>query len=493
MPTLKQQGTKAFIWDFFGKFARNGMGFIISIFLARLLEPSDFGLIAMVMVIVGMASIFTDTGLGGALIQRRRVLPVHYTSVFYFNIIIASLLTIITCLSASKISEFYNNSELIPLAEIMSLSFIISAFSSVQNIKLQKELNFALLTRTMLIASFVSGVIGVSLAFYGAGIWSLVVQNLSQGIIYNALIWNAADWKPSLQFSFRALLQLWGFGFRMFLVSLLNIIYTRLDYLIIGKLFPPATLGFYERAKSLNMMAIQYSSGSLMSVLFPILSKVQNDLPRFQNIILKGLGIISFTVFLIFGNLYLTSEELIVTLFSDKWLPSVEYFKILAFSGFAYPINALLVNVLSSRGNSKAFLRMAVYKKTVGFSNLGIGFYFGIEGFLYGLIIVAIINTSITIAMASRESSIPSVKFYKLIIVQVAIAALALLTTLFLTKLLPGSVIFSLLVKLILYSMVYIFLNWIFKTSSFRYFFEQFLPILKKIANFPKTTEQSER
>lgn len=480
MNDLKAKGTKAFIWDFFGKTATHGMGLIVSIILARLLEPSDFGVIAIVMVIVSIASVFTDIGLGGALIQRRRLHPVHYSSVFYFNVFVGFLLTLIVYFSASWVSEFYQNEQLVNLVQVISFLFIINAFSSVQSTRLRKELNYSLLTKISLVSSLISGIIGISLAFLGAGVWSLVAQTFAGGIIYNILIWSVAKWLPDLTFSWKALMQLWGFGFRMFLVGLIDRIYTRLDYLIIGKLFTTTTLGFYQRAKSLNTMAVEYSSGSLMAVLFPVLSQVQNDLLRFQDIILKGLGIISFVVFLLFGNLYLVSEELIVILFSDKWLLSVEYFKILAFSGFAYPINALLVNVLSSRGNSKAFLRMAVYKKSVAFSNLGVGFLFGIEGFLYGLIIVAVINTNITIIMASRESSIAKLKFYKLIIVQVIIAATALLLVLSIVALLPDVAITALIIKLFIFSLVYICLNYLFKTLSFEYFLEQFIPILEQ-------------
>ena len=132
--------------------------------------------------------------------------------------------------------------------------------------------------------------IGISLALWGAGVWSLVVQTITMSIVYNILIWSAGHWRPSLEFSWKALTQLWGFGFRMFLSGMIASVFERLDFLIIGKLFPPAILGYFQRAKSLNTMVVQYSSGSLMAVLFPVLSKVQNDLPRFQNIILKTLG-----------------------------------------------------------------------------------------------------------------------------------------------------------------------------------------------------------
>ena len=403
LSTLKQQATKAFIWDFVGKMAMHGMGFIVSIFLARLLEPSDFGLVAMVMVIIGIAGIFSDVGLGTALIQRRRVRPIHYSSVFFFNISVGALLSVLTFFAASFIADFYNNEALIPLTQVISLSFVIGAFSAVQSTKLRKELNYALLAKVGFSASFISGVVGISLAFYGVGVWALVFQALTQGIVYNIIIWFVSHWKPQMAFSLKALMQLWAFGFRMFLSGLLDSIFTRLDTIIIAKLFPPATLGFFNRAKSLDQMVIAYSSGSLMSVLFPLLSKVQNDLPRFQNIIKKSLGVIIFVTFFLLGGLFLVSHELVIILFGEKWMPTVDYFKILVLSGFGYPISALLVNVLSSRGNSKAFLLLEIYKKIIFIINLCIAFTWGIEGYLYGLFIATVLAVYVNIIFVSKE------------------------------------------------------------------------------------------
>ena len=480
MSSLKTQGVKAYLWDFIGKILQNGMGFIVSIFLARLLEPSEFGMIAMIMVIIGMAQIFTDIGLGGALIQRRRVLPIHYSSVFYFNIFIASILSLITYIFASKIGEFYNNIELVPLAEVMSLSFIIAAFSSVQNVKLRKELNYALLTKMNLIASLISGILGVSLAFYGAGVWSLVVQNLSQRVIYNILIWNRAKWKPSLEFSFKALMQLWGYGFRMFLSGLLENIFIRLDYLIIGKLFEATALGFFQRAKSLNLFVIRYSSSSLMSVLFPILSKIQNDLPRFQNIIVKSLGIISFASFLLLGGLYLVSEEFIVLLFGEKWLPSVYYFKILVLSGYAYPISALLVNVLSSRGNSKAFLRLEIYKKLISTVGFIILYFYNINTYLYTLIILVVLAVTLNIIFVSREINLPFFKLAKPILTQAGTAIISVMATTFIVQNIELTNIIMFIIKGSIFLFFYIGVNYLFKTSSFFYILEQIKPVVKK-------------
>ena len=477
---LKARGLNALIWDFFGKIARHGTTFIVTIFLARLLEPSEFGLIAMIMVIVMVAMVFTDVGLGGALIQRRRVLQVHYASVFYFNVFIGSVLALATFLSAHWISEFYENEQLVPITQVMSLLFIITAFSSVQINKLRKELNYAALAKADVSAAVLSGITGIALAFYGAGVWSLVAQAMSRGIFHNIFLWSASKWVPSLLFSFKALRQLWGFGFRMFLSASLEIIFTRLDIIIIGKLFSPAILGFFDQAKRLNEMIVQYSAGSIMAVLFPILSKVQKDMPRFQNIAIKTLGIISFVVFFLLGVMYLISEELIVLLFTEKWLPSVEYFKILVLSGFAYPVSALLVNILSSRGNSKAFLRLEIYKKILQGINLYVGFLWGIEGYLYGLLIVNIFGVSLNILFASREIKLPFLLFAKPMITQMIISIIAVWIVILFTKEIETYGILMILMKSIIFTIFYFVINIVLNTSSYENFKDQAAQALKR-------------
>jgi len=481
MNNLKSQGTKAFIWDFTGRIAMHGMGFIVSIFLARLLEPSDFGLIAMVMVIISIASIFRDVGLGSALIQRKRVLPIHYSSVFYFNITIGSLLTLLTYLLAPYIAHFYNTPALVPLAEVISLSFIIGALSAVQTTKLRKELNYALLTKVSFSSSLVSGIVGVSLAFTGVGVWSLVAQSLTQGIIYNIIIWYVSTWKPSANFSFKALMQLWAFGFRMFLSGLLDTIFTRLDTIIIGKLFPPATLGFFNRAKSLDQMVITYSSGSLMSVLFPLLSKIQNDLEHFQKVITKSLGIIIFIVFFLLGSLYLVSHELIVLLFGEKWLQSVYYFKILVLSGFGYPLSTLLVNVLKSRGNSKAFLRLEIYKKIIAFLNLLVLYVWGIDAYLYGLIAQGAISVYLNIIFVSKEIVLSQWTFIKPILVQVTLTVTVVCIVLYLNHSNELGNFSFFLLKGIEFTILYSLANTLLRVSSFSYFADAVKSLLMKI------------
>lgn len=477
---LKSRGISALIWDFFGKLARYGTTFIVTIVLARLLEPSDFGLIAMIMVVVMIALVFTDVGLGSALIQRRRVLPVHYASVFYFNVFIGAMLTLFTFSSATWISDFYDNKQLIPITQVIALLFVINAFSSVQTSKLRKDLNYVALAKSEVGAAVLSGVTGILLAYYGAGVWSLVAQALSRGVFYNIFVWSASKWVPSLLFSFKALRQLWGFGFRIFLSSLLEIIFSKLDVMIIGKLFSPATLGFFDQAKRLDLVITQLTSGSIMAVLFPVLSKVQNDLLRFQNIVIKILGIISFVIFLLLGVMYLISEELIVLLFTEKWLPSVVYFKILVISGFAYPISALLVDSLMSRGNSKAFLRLEIYKKILQSLNFYVGFLWGIEGYLYGLIVVAILSISLNILFLSREIKLSFLVFVKPVITQMVISVITVWIVILLVSEIELYGILLMIIKGVCFVSIYFLINKFLKTSSYEYFRNEVVLILKR-------------
>lgn len=483
MSTLKKQGTVAFLWDFAGKLAKNGLNLIVTIFLARLLEPSDFGLIAMIMVVFGVAQVFSDIGLGGALIQRKKVLNIHYTSVFYFNIAVASILSIALYFSASAIGNFYNNTELTPLVEVMSIAFLLNTFSSIQNTKLRKELNYKLLTIVNLKSSIISAFFGVGAAFYGLGVWSLVVMQLTKSIIYNIIIWNSTSWKPTFNFSLKALFQLWGYGFRMFLSGLLDAIFTRIDYLIIGKIYEAAALGFFQRAKSLNLLVIKYSSQSLMGVLFPILSKIQNDLPKFQNIILKGLYLLCFIVFLLLGSLYLVSEELIIMLFGIKWLPSVEIFQILALSGFAYPMSAILVNVLSSRGNSKDFLKLEIYKKIIISANFFVLYYYGINSFLYGLLVCSILAVSLNILFASKEINLSFFTFAKPMLIQALISTILVFIVSMLFATIDIHYILILILKLILFIPSFILINYIFKTDSYIQLKKEIYPIIQKKLN----------
>jgi O-antigen/teichoic acid export membrane protein len=413
--SLKQKSFKAFFWDLIGKLSSQGIGFFISILLARLLAPEEFGLLAMANVVIGLAGVLVDMGLGSALIQRQDVKEEHFGSVFYFNISIGTLLFLFFFGGSGMVADFYARPELKPIVQVMSLNFIINSFCNVQRTWLRKELNYSVLTKAGLWSLIIGGSIGIYLAYLDYGVWALVFQSLISGIVNNIYIYFFSGWKPRLIFKYSALKNLWGFGFKMFLSGLLDSIFSHLDSLIIGKLFQPAILGQYYRAKSLDQFVIRYTSGSLMSVLFPVLSQVNNDKQKYKQIVYSAFHVLNFVTFGLIGTLYLTGADLIVILFGDQWLKAGDYYKIIVLAGFVYPFSALLVNIISSKGNSTAFLKLEIYKKIAIGLNFAIGFWFGLEGFLYGMVIAYAIALILNIHFSAKEMEVEISWFFKII------------------------------------------------------------------------------
>ncbi len=403
MNNLKQKTYKAFAWNFSGRIINMLISFIISIFLARILEPSDFGSFAIVGVIISFSHIFMDMGLGISIVQGKNLNKYHYGSVFWFNISLGILLSLLMYFSANLIASFYNDYKLISYIKVLSLLFVINSSTKVIGARLQKDMNMKLPVKIGVISSVISGSIGIAMAFLGYGIWSLIIQSLVSAIINNALFVILNPYKISFYFKLSSLIELWSFGFRMFISGLLDSVFINLDTLVIGKLFSATVLGFYNRAKNLNNLIIKNISASLMSVIMPALSNIQDEKERYNIVIDKTLSIVSFFAFGISGLLFITGKDLILIIYGEKWNFAGELFSLLMLSAFAYPISSVLVNILSSQGNSKAFLRLEIYKKLIYSLNFIFGFIWGIKGFVYGLIVVYTLSVLINIFMATKQ------------------------------------------------------------------------------------------
>ena len=479
--SLKSKSISAFFWDLTGNIANQGVSFVISIILARMLAPAEFGLIAMINVLFIFSNALLDVGLGAALIQRKRLLPIHFTSVFYFNITIGLILTSITYYSANHIASFYNQPLLINLTKVMSITFIINSITIVQNVKLKKSLDFKKIALLRFISNAIAGTTGIVMAYNGYGVWSLLVQLLLNKSIYTVLLWSLVKWVPQLAFSLKALKQLWGFGFRIFITNFLSTIFTQLDILIIGKLFPIATLGFYQRAKSLDRMVIQFSSNSMMQVLFPVFSSIQNDLDRLRSIVSRAMILLSFVIFFVIGIFYLCAENIILFLLTEKWLQSVEYFKILLLGGFIYPFSSLFVNIIVGRGNSKNNLKLALLKKIPQGINLAVGFFFGITGFLYGLLISSAISFFMNIHFTKKELNVNTTWFLKPLYPPLLLSFFLVISTNYLFDLLPEmSNFIALLVKGISFAIGFVLISYLLKFKALKLLTEEIKLISKR-------------
>ena len=467
MDNLRKKSFHAVKWDFSGKIINQGATFVLSIFLARLLSPEDFGLLAMASVFIGFSESFMDFGLTSALVQKKNTTSGQYSTVFYLNLIIATILMVTLFLSSGYIADFFNNNEIINIVRVLSAIFIISAVNLVQRAFLIKNLNFKLLTNATIIGSVIAGIVGVLMAFSGFGVWSLVAKTLLVGIIQTIIIWIYSPWRPQKYFNLKEIKEHWIFGYKLFLSGLISNIYSKIDILVIGKLFNATELGYYYRAKSLNQLIITYTSDSLSKVLFPVFSEIQDDIDRVKRVLSKSLNVISFLVFGLIGLLFLTANDLIIILFGEKWIQSIVFFKILLFSAYAYPISSILVTVISGLGNSAAFLKLEVIKRIFLTIAIFIGFLFGIEGYLYALVIVSIFGVSLNMWYVQKQIDLSIFYQYKDVF-KYAIPTLFITVIVhFITYNIQQMLLLHLLSAGILSLILYFTINILFKTKGY--------------------------
>ncbi|TXB63697.1 lipopolysaccharide biosynthesis protein [Vicingus serpentipes] len=471
---------KGILWDFIGKFFKQGIGFIISIFLARLLTPEDFGLVGMVMAFVAIAQIFVDMGFGTALVQREKVEEIHFSSVFWLNISIALIITLTFFWGAELIADFYHREELIPIVKVMSLLFIIYSLGIVNRSQLLRNMDFKSLSIINVFATLISGIVGVGMALTGYGVWAIIIQSLLSGVVTLSLLWLRTKWIPSFIWSLDALKPLWNFGYKLFISGVIQRIFDRLDVFIIGKMFTPSDLGFFTRSKSLNQLVVDYSSGSISSVLFPALSKKQNDPDQIKTIVVKALQVVGGAAFLISGLLFISAEEIIVFLFTDKWLPAVPYFKILLLSTYAYPLNAIIMSPIQSLGRTDVVLKLQLMKKSVLLSGFIIGFIWGINGYLYSLTIVYIINLLLNSYFLNKLIILPKSKLTIELIKQAISTIISAYIILHFHSYFSEILFLRIIINSTFFSVLFLLINYIFKTHFIKFVLNTIVQLYSK-------------
>lgn len=402
MTTLKKRSAIAFAWDLGGTFMRKGCGFVISIFLARLLDPAEFGLVGMAMVFISISQVFIDVGFSSALIQSKGNTNLTYSSVFYLNVFAGVILTTIFYLVAPLVGSFYENHQITDLVQWLSLIFVFNSLNLVQQAILQRKLNFKILTLRTVVATTVGGGIGVVFAFQGYGVYSLVIQQLCTAVLSTILLWSTSGWMPDLKFSRLEIKKLTSFSAFVFFDRFTSVFFQKLDTLFIGKAFSAATLGFYTRAESLNSQVTVYTSSSLNKVFFPVLSGLQEDEKKFNSIYFKLVSLICFVSFLISGLLYVLADPIIIGLFGPKWEFSIIIFQILVFKSFNVPLNAMMLNALLSRGKSKENFIIGLLRKTLRATPIIIGILYGLIPFVFGVTIISYFLTLLNIIFIKK-------------------------------------------------------------------------------------------
>jgi len=471
--SIKKKSVKAFSWDLFGRIFTQGNTFIVSIFLARLLGPEQFGLIAMAMAYISIATVFIDIGFSSALIQRQDNTSLTYNSIFVFNILAGFTLTIVTFLTAPLIGDLYDNKEVTNLVRWLSLIFIFNSFNRVQNVILNKNLNFKAVTIRTFVASTISGTLGIIGAYKGMGVYSLVLQTLSFALIGTLLLWSTSSWKPKFQFSYFEVKKLMGYSVFAFFERVLNNIFIRLDVLLLASIFSPTSVGYYTRSSSLVDQVTKYTSSSIIRVLFPVLSKLQNDQKNYERIYFRMFSVISFLSFIVTGILYFMGSDIILVLFGKKWSNSIPIFQILIIASCNLPLNSLMWNAMMSKGKAKENFYYGFAKKLIGIVPFLFAIYYGIWWFTVTWVVSKFIDTFLNFFMLRKHSNLSVKKHIKLFSIGFI-------------PLLPGFILFELLnIKLVAirisftvaFILVYIIINWLIKNEGLIYI----LTILKDL------------
>lgn len=398
--SLKQKALKGVFWSSVEQFANQIIGFVISIILARLLMPEEFGLIAMLAIFMGIGGALIDSGLTQSLIRTEKPDDTDYSTVFYFNLIGSIVIYILISLSAPFIAKFYNQLELTAIVRVYSLVFVINAFAAIQHTRLTKIMDF----KTQMLVStpslMISGLVGITMALYGYGVWSLVWSRIALSVASTIQLWYWAKWRPLWIFSKAKFNQHFHFGFKLTISGLLDTIFNNSYPIIIGKYFSPAQVGFYSKADGLQMLPVRLISGIISKVAYPLFSEIQNDDVRLKSVYKRIMQMVIFIVAPTLIILAVLAEPIFRFLYTEKWLPAVPYFQILCAAGILYPIHAYNLQILNVKGRSDLFLKLEVVKKVLMIVVLIISFQFGIYGLLFGSVFFSLlafgINTHYT-------------------------------------------------------------------------------------------------
>ena len=470
---------KNVLWDFLGKAGGQVISFGVSIILARLLSPEDFGIIGIIMAFVGIAQVYLDLGFGAALIQQKTVSQKLFSTVFWTNLFLGILIFFGLYFSSSSIASFYNNQILEPISQALSLLFIIGSLTIVQNINLSKSLNFKLQSILSIVSSIFSGAIGIFMALNNYGVWSLVWQIISQRAINSCLLWIFGNWKPSFYFNFNELKSIWGFSSKRLLTMMIASGFDKLDILMIGKIFHPATLGFYSRAKTLETMVNQYSSSSITKVIFPTISNIQDDKEKVIALYYKAINLATIISFFVAGFLYLNGEELFLIMFGEKWLISAHYFKIITLVGFCYPTSAIMINTLIGLGHVGKNLKLGTVKRIMLLIPLALGYYYGIEYFLYGYTVLMLIAQLLNILTLKSVLNF-DIKPQLLSIIKLYSAVFIIIFSVQSLPIDQLNVFVKFAIQSTLYIPLYIFAIWIAERSSFNLTQQTIKSLIKK-------------
>lgn len=381
-----------FLWRFAERCGYQLVTFLVAIVLARILAPDDYGTIALITVFVTIMQVFVDSGLGAALIQKKDADDADFSSVFYFNVVICSLLYLVMFIAAPYIAAFYNNAALTSIIRVLSLKLVVSGLKNVQQAFVSRNMLFKRFFFATLGGTLCSAVIGIALAYNGFGVWALVCQQLTNEFIGTVILWLTVKWRPKVLFSWQRLQGLLSFGWKLLTSALLDTTYNNLRNLIIGKLYSPADLAFYNQGQQFPNVIVSNINASIDSVLLPTMSKVQDDHVRVKDMTRRAIKTSTYIMAPLMMGLAFCAEPIVKLVLTDKWLFCVPYLRIFCITYMFYPIHTANLNAINAMGRSDLFLKLEIVKKIMGLTLLFSTMWYGVMVMAYSLLVSTVLS-----------------------------------------------------------------------------------------------------
>lgn len=428
--SLKSKTIKSLSWSMASQASRQAFQFIIAAILARLLTPQDFGLVGMITVFTGLASILAEMGVGAAIIQRQNLAEEDYSSAFWLSIGISLIITFAMILVAPYIALFYHQPILKSMLWIFSLNFVLAGLATVQQAILMKSMNFRAIAIRDVTAVVVGGVVGIVSAVSGWGSWSLIAQLMAFTAVRTALMWAISPWRPSLYFKWVSIKKIWGFSAHMTGFQIAGFASRNIDFLLIGKLLGAAELGLYALAYKLMLFPLQNISWSIGRVAFPAFSTIQNDLEKVRANYLRMVKAIAAVTLPLMGLIYLTADEFVQLVYGDKWTRAIPLIKILSFCGMMQSISTTCGTVFQSQGRPDLQWKFSIFFAIPSAAAaIYAGLPFGINGIAIAYTIRTVLAVVVEQLLANNLIRLNWKSFYFALKESVLVTTLSILLT----------------------------------------------------------------
>ena len=479
MENTKQNVMSNLIWRFAERCGAQLVGFIVSIVLARILMPEEYGTVALITVFTTLFQVFVDSGLGNALIQKKDADDIDFSTVFYTNIVFCIVLYIIIFFISPLIAYFYNRPELIALTRVLGITILISGIKNVQQAYVSKNLMFKKFFFATLTGTVGAAIIGIAMALNGFGVWAIVVQQIFNLMLDTIILWVTVKWRPKRAFSFERLKGLFSFGWKLLVSAIIDTVYNNIRQLLIGKMYSSEDLAFYNRGKQFPTFIVNNVNNSIDSVLLPAMSKEQEDKERVRTMTRKSIKTSVFIMAPLMMGLAFCANNVVKIILTNKWLPCVPYLVIFCITNMFFPIHTPNLNAIKALGRSDLFLKLEILKKVVGVILLLFTIRINVMAMAYSLLVSSIISQAINSwpnkkllnysYLQQINDIIPSILlavFMGCVVYTINFLGLGLITTLFF-QISLGAVIYILGAK-------------IMKIDTYEYIKEMVISVVKK-------------